>query len=75
MYHSKFACVNNKPWHHYDVIILIKAGFQPEKDEQIYLNAINSKFYFYEVICEFFPLNSKFTDVIRRVSEVAMTSF
>ena len=30
---TQFPNLNKKPWHHYDVIILIKAGFQPEKDE------------------------------------------
>ena len=55
--------------------ILIKAGFQPEKDEKIYLNAINSKSYFYEAVCEFFPLSSEFFDVTKRVSEDVMTSF
>ena len=40
------------------------------------VNAINSKPYFYKAVCELnFPLNSKFTDVTRRVSEVTMTSF
>ena len=29
---THFPDMNNKPWHYYDVIILIKAGFQPEKD-------------------------------------------
>ena len=31
-------------------MILRKIVFQSEKDEQIYFNALNSKFYFYEVV-------------------------
>ena len=63
--------VLTSPWCHHT----LKLVFKPEKDEQIYLDALNSKSYFYETVREVFSLNSKIADVSWRVTDVSMTSF
>ena len=42
--------------------MLIKTVFQTEKDELIYINALNSMSYFSEAVWKILLLNAKFID-------------